>query len=218
MRNDKHLAIGLRRKGRSYKQIENELGIARSTLSGWFSDLEWSNGIKADLTRRANYINHNRFRKVVRERTAMWEKWREQARQEARDQYPGFKNNPLFVAGIMLYWGEGDSKLENCQVILSNTNENIIRLFASFLRQFCLVMNERLRGEMILYADLNEEICASYWTKASGIPIAQFHKTQFIVGRHPTRRLSYGVFQVRLGSRQIKEKIAVWIDLFQKEN
>ena len=217
MRNDKHLAIELRQKGKSYKQIEKELGIARSTLSDWFSGLDWSNLLKKDLTRKANYINHNRFRKVVQARTDMWEKWREEARQEAREQFSLFKKQPLFVAGLMLYWGEGDSKLANGHVCLSNTNKDIIRLFVLFLKKFCPVDEKRMRGQMVLYPDLDEIVCATFWTNASEIPFEQFYKTQFIQGRHPTKRLSYGIFQVRLGSRQIKEKIAIWIDLFQSE-
>lgn len=217
MRDDKHIAIKLRKKGKSYKEIEKELGIARSTLSDWFAGLGWSKTIKNDLIRKANYINHSRFRKIVKQRSEMWERWREQARQEARDAFPRIKNDPLFIAGIMLYWGEGDSKLENCHVTLINTDKNMIRLFVLFLKKFCSVSGERLRGQMILYNDLNEKPCALFWSTASHIPIEQFHKTQFIKGRHPTKRLTYGIFQVRLGSRQVKEKIAVWIDQFQNE-
>jgi len=215
MRNDKHIAEKLRRQGKSYKKIEKELGIARSTLSDWFSGLDWSQKIKEDLTKKANIINHRRFRQVIKERSAMWEKWREKARQEAREDYSKLVKSPLFIAGIMLYWGEGDSNIENGHVNLANTDPNMIRLFVLFLLHCCNVSQDRLRGQMILYPDLDEGPCAMFWSQASSIAREQFHKTQYIEGRHPTKRLSYGVFQVRLGSRQIKEKIAVWIDLFQ---
>lgn len=216
MRNDKHLAIELRKKGKSYKQIEKELGIARSTLSGWFSDFHWSQVIKKDLTRKANYINHHRFRQWIKVRTEMWERWREEARVQARKEFKNLKDNPLFIAGIMLYWGEGDNQVGNGLVRLSNTNANMMRVYTRFLREICGVLPEKIRGEMILYPDLNENFCKIYWSSATLIPSHQFYKTQYIKGRHPTKRLAYGILIASFSSRQLKEKIFVWIDLFQK--
>lgn len=216
MRNDKHLAMKLRKQGMSYKKIEKELGIARSTLSGWFSELEWSRDIKQDLTRRAYYITHNKFRQYVKNRQKLWELWREEAREEARRNFPELVKNPLFVAGIMLYWGEGDSKIENADVRLGNTDPKMMHLYTKFLLEICGAPFEKLRGAMILYPDLNEEVCQDFWSNATTLPKEQFTKTQFIAGRHPTKRLSHGICQVRYGSRQLKEKIFVWIDLFHK--
>ena len=39
---DKSKAIELRKKGMSYSQIKAELGISKSTLSGWLSDMPLS--------------------------------------------------------------------------------------------------------------------------------------------------------------------------------
>lgn len=42
MRQDKETAKNLRKLGKSYREIEEELGIPRSTLSDWFGSEEWS--------------------------------------------------------------------------------------------------------------------------------------------------------------------------------
>lgn len=56
--NRKEQAIWLRKQGRSYREIEKELGVARSTLSYWLKNVDisevhslklysnWVNGIK----------------------------------------------------------------------------------------------------------------------------------------------------------------------------
>ena len=150
-------------------------------------------------------------------RELMWEKWRESARQEAKRDYPHLKKNPLFLAAIMLYWAEGDSKIENCSVRLTNTDPQMIRIFTHFLRKICGVPNERMRVYIILYPDLNEKTCRNYWSKVSGISYNQFIKTQFIKGSHPTKRLSHGICMIHTGSRQLKEKIYVWLKLFQED-
>jgi predicted transcriptional regulator len=106
MRNDKHLAIKLRKKGKSYKKIGAELGIPKSTLSGWLSGLQWTYTIKDELTRKANYIAKKRLRLINKKRSEEWEQWRENFRKRARKQFPHLLKDPLFTIGVSFYWGE----------------------------------------------------------------------------------------------------------------
>lgn len=46
MKNDKHLAIKLRKLWKSYNKISKELGIPKSTLVTWLSNAKWSIRIK----------------------------------------------------------------------------------------------------------------------------------------------------------------------------
>jgi hypothetical protein len=78
------------------------------------------------------------------------------------------------------------------------------------------VPKENLRATLILYPDLSEERCINFWARIIGIPKSQFYKTQFIKGRHPTKRLAHGICMIMCGNRQLKEKIMVWIDLLSK--
>ena len=215
-RNDKHLAIKLRRQGKSYRAITKELGIPKSTLSEWFSGIAWSGEIRDELARRAIYISRKRLRLVNKERAKMWERWREAAREEARKDFPTLAKNPLFVAGVMLYWGEGDGKPRN-PVRISNTDPRMIRLYMRFVTSVLHIPLETARVTLVLYPDLSEVDSKKVWTDATGIQPFQFYKTQFIQGRHPTKRLSYGICMVTCGNKQLKEKILVWIDLLHKK-
>lgn len=217
MRNDKHLAQKLRKKGKSYKKISAELGVAKSTLSKWFGHETWSQNIKNELTRKANFIAHKKLRLINAERKKMWEAWREAARQEARKDFKKLAANPLFIAGIMIYWGEGDSKIENCMVRVSNTNSDLLRLTALFFEKICKVPKKQFRLTLFLYPDLNEKKCKNFWSSHLGIPTDQFRKTQYISGRHPTKRLTYGICSITISGRRLKEKIFVWIDLFHRQ-
>lgn len=217
MRNDKHIAIKLRKEGRSYKKISKALDIPKSTLSEWFSGESWSTEIKNELARKANYISSKRLNKYNREKKVLRETQRGKARQEAKEEFVELSKNPLFIAGIMLYWGEGDSKLENGLVRLSNTNPNIMRIFTLFLLIICAIPIEKIKSWILLYYDLNEKKCLEFWSNATGLKLSQFTKPTYIQGRHPTKRLSYGVCQVTSSNRLIKEKITEWIDLFQAQ-
>jgi len=217
MRNDKHLAIQLRKKGKSYNKISKELGVPKSTLSDWLSGVRWSQEIKKELERIANRAASKRLRILSKGRQKMWEAWREEARQQARKDFPKLRQNPLFVAGLMLYWGEGDSKIENSQVRLSNTSPDLIKLFSLFLKNICGLPIEKIKISLILYPDLDEANCISFWSTAAKIPKSQFRKSQIIKGKHPTKKLTYGICMIHLTSRQLKEKIFVWINLFHKQ-
>lgn len=217
MRNDKHLATQLRRAGKSYKKISTELGIPKSTVSDWFKGAKWSVAIREELTRKANYISKKRLLAVNKKRSAMWKAWREEARSEARKDFEALAQNPLFVAGIMLYWGEGDSKPAN-PLRLSNSDPRMISVYVEFLKDILRIPAEKIRIGLILYPDLSDESCRAFWAKTARLRQGNFVKTQVIYGRHPTKRLEHGVCMVVVGSRQYKIKVLEWIDLFYRKN
>ena len=217
MRNDKHLAIELRKKGLSYNKISKKLNIPKSTMSYWFKNESWSEELRKELSRKALFVAKKRLRLINKERKEKWEKWRESHREVARKEFNSLKDNQLFLAGLMLYWGEGDSKIENCLVRLSNTDPEMIRIFSLFLRKILDVPKDRIKINLILYPDLDDKKCKDFWSEYSEIPKETFYKTQFIKGRHPTKRLSYGICSISTCSRALKEKVFVWLGLFKEE-
>lgn len=217
MRNDRHLAIKLRKQNKSYNKISKELNIPKSTLTYWFKQEDWSEEIKRELTRKALYVAKKRLRLINKSRREKWNEWHRECREKAREQFPILNKHPLFLAGLMLYWGEGDSKLENSLVRLSNTDPGMIKIFCLFLKESCLVPKDRIKAELILYPDLNEKYCKNFWSQVSGIPLNQFIKSQFIQGRHPTKRLSHGICIIYVTSRELKEKIFTWLKLYQDD-
>lgn len=138
------------------------------------------------------------------------------ARQEAQKDFLKLIKNPLFIAGLMLYWGEGDSKTKN-PIRLSNTDPRMISLYIKFLVKCLNIPKEKLRSNIILYPDLSKRKCINFWIEKTGMPKQQFYKTQFIKGKHPTKRLTNGICMVVYSNREIKEKILVWIDLLSKK-
>lgn len=217
MRNDRHLAINLRRKGKSYNEIRKGLGIPKSTLNSWFQGLRWSQSVKKNLSEKALRLSTKRMRKIAKANKERWLKWREQHRRDAAEEFPKLKDSSLFIAGLMLYWGEGDSSLKNA-TRLTNTDPRMIRIFCNFLVEIFKIPKNNIKIHLTIYPDLSEEKCKTYWSKQIKIGLNQFDKTQLIYGKHPTRRLENGICSVRAPrSCGLKEKIITWIDLFDKE-
>jgi orotate phosphoribosyltransferase-like protein len=85
MRNDRHLAIKLRKKGLSYNKISKELEIPKSTLHYWFRNLKWSQEIKKELTEKAIRKATKQIRAMARANKERWIKWREMHRKKSQE-------------------------------------------------------------------------------------------------------------------------------------
>lgn len=216
LRTDRHLAIALRKQSKSYSEINKELGIPESTMGYWFRGNPWSEEIKRKLIIKAQILARPNLKLAAAANKARWNRWHEECRNEATIEFPGLVMNPLFIAGLMLYWGEGDKVIKNSIVKLANSDPEMIKIFYLFLRKVLLIPSEKIIIRLLLYPDLQDKIYKKLWSKMINVPIKYFRKSTTIQGRHPERRLSYGVCYVEVYSRKLKEKIFTWINLYQE--
>jgi len=217
MRNDRIIAIKLRKQGKSYNEISRKLIIPKSTIAHWFKDIDWSKDIKNQLKEKAKKISRKRLKRLIVYRRKALKILYENAENEAGKEFDINKNNMLFISGTMLYWGEGDKKFENGSIKLGNTDPHILKIFKIFLLQFCNRPLEKIKAWMLLYPDLEVDSCLNYWSKKTGLPKNNFTKPTFILGRHKTHRLQYGTCTIQTGNKYLKKKILTWIDLYRKE-
>jgi len=206
----------LRYKHKSYKEISKSLGISKSTVSYWIATDPKSQTIKRELTRENLAVSRRQMKKIAMAAKKRWNRWREEAKKEAVRSFDKLLSNPLFVAGLMIYWGEGDSKPQN-PLRVSNTDPRMINLYVKFLLDVLKLSPEKIRLALTLYPDLEDEGCKKFWASVTGLTLKNFIKTQYIRGYHPTKRLKHGICVVIVNSRQVKEKILTWIDLFAKK-
>ncbi len=207
----------LRRRHKSYREIADILDVSKSTVSYWLAANKESQSVKELLTRKNNARNRKRMRRIAAAAQKRWGAWRAAARKDAKRSFPEFIKNPLFVSGIAIYWGEGDNKPGN-PLRMSNTDPRMIRLYSRFLKNVLDVPVNKIRLALILYPDLNDMRCRRFWTRVTSLRLTNFIKTQYIRGYHPTKRLKNGICVVIVNSRELKEKVLVWIDLLSKNH
>ncbi|MEK7462185.1 MAG: helix-turn-helix domain-containing protein [Patescibacteria group bacterium] len=213
MRTDKELAFELRRSGKSYKEIAKELGMSKSTLTVWFKGHVFSEEIRKSLTINASTESTARLQNLNKIRGDSLDALYHRAMIEATLELEMNKNNPLFIAAISAYWGEGDKRSRN-NVRLINTDPLMLRLFIKFLVRFCSVTRENIKAAIFIYPDLDEETCRQYWEKEIGI--SSFHKTMVLPSRHKTKKLQYGTCSVIVSNTYLKKKMLLWIDQLPK--
>ena len=210
-------ALVLRREGKSYNQIIQNLGVTKGALSYWFRDVDWSKDIRLQLTEKAQKVSRKRIVRLNDLRKAKWLRVYEKARDEAVEEFIQLKESPLFFSGIMLYWGEGDKVFKNGHVRLSNTDPELLFVFVRFLLEICNIPLNKVRGNILLYPDLVPEVCLKFWSKNTCIPRENFCKPTVIQGRHKTKRLEYGVCIAYVNSKYLKAKLLKWIELCSKK-
>jgi hypothetical protein len=142
------------------------------------------------------------------------EKFYQEARKEALEEFEYFKFHPLFIAGIAIYWGEGDKSTKHCLKI-ANIDPLMIKLFVKFLKEICGAPEDRIRAYVLTYPDLNQNKCKNFWVEQSGLSNNNFTRSIVIKGRHKTRRIPYGLCNINFSSTY--EKMYIWLTLLPEE-
>lgn len=210
MRVEKTKALELRRKGKSYSMISNLLKVPKSTLSGWLKDEKWSVEIKASLNKNAKIQSAIRMRQLGKVRGKELDNAYAEAVKEAEKEFEYFVRWPLFVAGLCIYWGEGE-KTSKHMIRVSNIDPGLVKVFIGFLIHVCGIPKKDIRYSLLLYPDLDEDACKQFWVSHAGLLRENFNKSARIRGRHKTKRLRYGVCNVSFSSSYLKKKIGVWL-------
>lgn len=172
-------AIALRKSGLSIRHIEKTLDIPRSTLSGWFKNVELSKEQKNKLFSdwKNGLVN-------ARKKASLWHKEEANKRRLAiKAEIENFtlglnidkKIGELMLA--MFYLAEG-GKTENSFVI-ANSNPQLLKGIISLQRYLYALDESKFRCALHLRKDQNENELKKFWSSNLNIPESQFLKTQF---------------------------------------
>jgi transcriptional regulator with XRE-family HTH domain len=205
----KDKAISLRKKGKSIRDIEKRLKIPRSTLSGWLKNIELSKSQKKALdkkwrealvlARRGSMLWHNQ-QKLERLK---------KAELEADNVLNSIKidKNSLDIALAMLYLGEGTKKGDITSV--GNSDPLILKFFVEGIIKNYNFDRNKIKCELHLRADQNQNKIKKYWSTELNIPLCNFLATSFdkrTIGRK-TYKDYKGVCIVRFGTVAIQRKL-----------
>lgn len=215
MRDDRNLAIQLRRQGKTYNEINSLLNVPKSTLSGWFNGLEISEKIKKRLWTNAqkkwaqSITDYNRKRAIdILNKT-------NQAQQKISKEIGRLTKRELMLVGTALYWAEG-SKKERWNVKFCNSDPTIITLIMQFFRNICRVNEEKFRANVQIHPNISEKEAKIFWSRISGIPLRQFVKTQTMISKSSKFKrlpntLPYGTFSIKISDVHLVNRIKGWI-------
>lgn len=210
---EKSIAISLRGKGLSYREINQRVNVSKDTLSRWCrgviltpEQLESLRRKKLDGAERGRLIGakrqqENRIARTV-ELAARGKK--EVGRLSQRDR---------FIAGISLYIGDG---LKGDRAVgFSNADPQAVKFILRWLREFCPIPENKFHGQIWIHEGLNEAKAKKFWSDLTKIPLKQFHKS-YVAGIKPNSRKirkirhKYGIFAIRVSNAETQRKILGW--------
>jgi len=169
-------AIYLRTQKRmSYGQIKDRLNISKSTLSYWLREYPLSEEEISKL-RSKNWskgeASRERYRKTMRLKK---DSLNRQVYEEQKKKFKNLKNKDYYLAGLMLYLGEGAKKKESA-LVLANSDPKIIKFFIWWLKVFLGVSKKDVRIQLHLYENMDLEKEKKYWKGYLGVSDRQIYK------------------------------------------
>lgn len=227
--NKKHSeAVKLRLTGRSYNEIQNIIGISKSTLSAWLRKVVLSDVAQKRLAERsklgtAQLIKRNKMQ------THWARKKMLQIHKEASAEFPRVSSKDLLLLGTALYWAEGYKRLKKYggiertghAISFVNADEEMIRIFIRFLKEILGVSADVITATMRLYPHINESVALTHWMRVTKLPIESFRKTTNLISISSRRKkafntLPFGTLQVVAARTEKFHRLMGWVEEMKK--
>lgn len=225
MRKDKNQALKLRLAGKSYNEITHLLNVPKGTLSGWFTNLELSQKAKERIQKRVYQGSLKGLIQRNKKQTHLAIQRMRRIRAETKREIEKITIGELKLIGITLYWAEGYKRLLirngrelTCHsVSLTNSDPKLIMIFLRFLREVCLVPDDKITADIRIYEHMNEQNLLNFWQKITKLSKDNFGKIYYGVsksslGKRPFNRLPYGTILIRVNNTNLFHKIMGWIE------
>jgi len=86
-----------------------------------------------------------------------------------------FSFRELLIAGMFLYWGEGNKSTRHA-ISLANTDPFVVKFFHYWLVNILGVGKQKIKVNLQLYSDMSIENETVFWSKQLGIKKDHFNK------------------------------------------
>jgi hypothetical protein len=122
-----------------------------------------------------------------------------------KEEFNRFVDDKTFLIGLGIWLGEGTKEIiDEKRIEIINSETLIIKKFLKFVKEIGIPTN-RVRTKIILKSESNKDKkvkiknATDFWIKKTKIPIKNFWKTIFIVGKTKRlRRLDFGTLTIRV--------------------
>ncbi len=216
---EKHLAISLRRKGLSYREIMTQVPVAKSTISIWLKSVGLSTPQitrltqkRLDAARRGGLAK--RFQRLRVER---------EIRDEAKQEVGEINKQDLWLMGCMLYWAEGSkakSYSPSVGLQFSNSDFRMVNIFIKWCTICLGVPTEKLIFSIYIHETHKDdrERFRQYWSDQIGLSLVHFDKiyykrTALRTNRRNLGRDYHGQIYVKVSrSTNLNRKVEAWIN------
>jgi AcrR family transcriptional regulator len=165
----------LRARNMTLQDIATELGVAKSSVSRWVRDVEFTPSKRRTGPRSRPHPAHEAKLMQIA-----------QLNSEGVARVGTLSDEAFLAAGIALYAGEG-SKTEGA-VRFANTDPTMVAFFCRWFRRFFEVDESRLRVRVYLHQGLDLDAAQAHWSNVTDVPLSQFRAPYRAVPNPSIRR------------------------------
>ena len=180
----------MRKEGRSYREIQAVVGVAKSTLSLWLRDVPLTEDQQCALAERgpaATRANAEAARANATRRRSV-------VRAQAKAQITHLSESELFVAGVVAYWAEGCKNKPwrfGQGTVFINSDPGLIMLFLRLLA-LMRIGPDRLQFRLMIHESADVPGALMYWSEVVGVAPESFGRTQLKKHNPKTVRRNVG--------------------------
>ncbi|WP_405409500.1 hypothetical protein [Streptomyces decoyicus] len=204
-------ARALRKEGRTYDEIQLELGCSKSSISLWVRDLPKP---PPRTPEEASAIARRGWEATLKRR----DEERRRTKQDATNEIGELTDRELFLIGVGLYWSEGSKSKPyrlSERAIFINSDPDMIRVYLAWLR-LLRVSDERLRFHVHIHESADVAAAEQFWVDLTGADHSAFGKTTLKKHNPKTVRKNvgegyHGCLMIRvLQSAELYRRIEGW--------
>jgi len=204
----KKQAIAFRKKGRSYREISEEIDVPKSTVRSWCVDVPLS---KEDRDR----LYTKQVMLLARGPQSQRERRKREIAKIVKEATKEIQS-PLFwdtyqLFGAALYWAEG-SKTKHFSVC--NSDPHFILFMVNWFERVFEISPKLLKVHLNIYPQQDEQEIKKFWSDLTGIPLENFGKSFVKPPNKGYKRnnLYYGTMKVRVPrGTDMRHKTFGWI-------
>ena len=204
----------MRLQGKSYREIQERLGIPKSTLSNWLSDVPLSDEQRTALEERRVDGARNRAVAIRGSRIRRTEV----LQREAASEIGGLTDRELFLVGVALYWAEGSKQKPwntSTRVKFINSDPRMITVFLAWL-DLLGVARDDLQLTVHIHERADIDAAIRFWGGVAGVPETALGRPW--LKRHNPRTLRHNTSVAYVGclvvtvrrSTELNRRITGW--------
>lgn len=210
-------AIRLRKKGKTYAEILQEVPVAKSTLSVWFRGVQLSTPQKQIISTK---------KRAAADRGALAQKNKRLKQiqilltQGVKD-VGKLSDRELWLIGVALYWAEGSKQRVSSVstgLLFSNSDPAMLRVFLSWLRLLKVPDSDRV-FELYVHTSRKDDVqkFQRWWERALDLPKGSFSRVYYKKGSIVTNRqnvadLYHGLIRIRVrASTSLNRQVQGWV-------
>ncbi|MFA6898214.1 MAG: hypothetical protein WC250_02290, partial [Candidatus Paceibacterota bacterium] len=200
----------LRKLGHSYKEILQLVPVAKSSVSRWLNHLTLTPKELSYLNRmteerkdgaRLKAAFTNRTKRLKRE---------EEIQKIAKREFAKYIKDPLFVAGVLLYWAEGAK--QGGYFYFVNSDVEMHKVMLKWVRKYLDLEGFGTGWRLYIHKPYARENCENWWAKSLGVDESKFEKTVYKFTPHKIKKnpTYKGCMRFSIYSRAILVKMFAW--------